>query len=490
MNLPRIWLLATVVGLVGTVVLFGAAPGVNFVIWTVAAIVGLLTIRSYSSATTRATTRALAVPLGFAILLAAGAAVTTTPILIAAIVAMVACLLALAILLAARTPDPAEYGPAYILTAPIRALGRTAAGTVRACVGSVAALSSVRARPVLRGALIAAPITLAFALMFATADPLFARGRDAITDWLTSWSLAPRLMFGVLLTLFVLGAYSVAAHVEVTYARHAPHEKRASLEALHTGATECTIVLGAVAGVSWLFVLLQLTYIFGNAPAAIGSGVTFAQYARQGFSELAVAATVAGLLIVAANQSQPDIVTKTRALRISEFVLLGAVFCVLLSAMHRVALYEDAYGFTTSRVYAQAYVVMLMAIVLAAACQLARGFDTPQLARQVVTISLATLVVLVYCNPDAWVARKNLDRYSRTGKIDTRYLGRYLSADAYPTLVAVLAALPPEVHDSLARALSRNERRLLARPDRWYEWNLRRRPARSVAESRTPTVSR
>jgi len=46
------------------------------------------------------------------------------------------------------------------------------------------------------------------------------------------------------------------------------------------------------------FLLLQLSYLFGNAPARIGSGVTFAEYARRGFAELTTVATLCTLLVV------------------------------------------------------------------------------------------------------------------------------------------------------------------------------------------------
>ena len=40
-------------------------------------------------------------------------------------------------------------------------------------------------------------------------------------------------------------------------------------------------------------------------------------------------------------------------------------------------------------------------------------------------------------NPEAWVARHNIDRYAATGKIDAAYL-RTLGPDATPTIVAGL----------------------------------------------------
>ena len=48
----------------------------------------------------------------------------------------------------------------------------------------------------------------------------------------------------------------------------------------------------------------------------------------------------------------------------------------------------------------------------------------------------ALLLGLALANPDAWIARHNIDRYEATGKVDWSYL-RGLSADAAPTLAAL-----------------------------------------------------
>jgi len=161
--------------------------------------------------------------------------------------------------------------------------------------------------------------------------------------------------------------------------------------------------------------------------------------------------------------------------------LLAAIVCILVSAFHRIMLYEDAYGYTTMRVYAQAYMLLALAILFVLAWHVWRTFDVRALARQVMTIALATLTFLVFWNGDAWVARANLDRYARTGKIDIQYLTHGLSLDAYPTLVQALpnVAQPERAQFATALAGEYARRRNLRPTERWYEWNLRRSLARS-----------
>jgi uncharacterized protein DUF4153 len=474
MQQSRVWYLAILAGVLGAAFLFDAIPGVNWLLWVAVVTAGLIVHRRPD----RPTLRALALPLGFAILLAAGAAVTTTPLLVFGIFVMTASLLALALLLARDPAEARDYGALEIITAPIRASGNTLKGIASALVTTVESVETLRERPALRGALIAAPIVLVFALLFASADPLLARGRDAVLDALTSWDSLPRFIFGALLTLFVLGAYTASLE--------SGERKPSGLIPAtgRMGMTEWRIVIGAVATMSWLFVLLQLSYLFRIAPSAAGSGVTYAEYARRGFGELAVAATVAALLIVAAHRHTParsDALAGRRVV-VPSLALLAAVACILMSAFHRVSLYEGAYGYTTARVYAQAYMILVLAILATLAWRTTHTFDVRALAREVMTLSLLAFAAIIYWNGDAWVARANLDRFARTGKLDIPFVTRGLSPDAYPTLVGALASMREPERATLEAALARRvagETYFRVEPH-WYEWNFRRARARAA----------
>jgi len=78
---------------------------------------------------------------------------------------------------------------------------------------------------------------------------------------------------------------------------------------------------------------------------------------------------------------------------------------------------------------------------------------------------------LSVANPDAWIARHNIERYEATGKVDLYYL-RGLSADATPTLTALLSGT------NLWCALAGES----LRPDDWAGWNLSRVRARDALE--------
>jgi two-component system sensor histidine kinase BaeS len=342
---------------------------------------------------------------------------------------------------------------------------------------------STRARAVLRGAIITIPVVVFFALLLAGADPLFATWRDEIARIISAWSFIPRAIFFCVLLVVVLGAYSFAARAPIRSGSSASAGAGPDSRNRWLGATERLILVSAVAALFWLFIAVQLSYLFGNAPALPGSGVTFAEYARRGFTELTIVATCSVVLILVSERygRLNGHAIRLRALTIS---LLIAVLIILASAFHRVSLYEAAYGYTIPRLYAQVYMLVLATALLALAWGVTRTLNTGLYFRSVMAVAVVAFAILVFWNHEAWIASANIDRYSTTGKLDVVYLTRDLSPNAIPVVVSRLKTLPEPMQGQLHEAVVArygSGRRL--HPDRWFEWNLRRQRARTALAS-------
>jgi len=157
------------------------------------------------------------------------------------------------------------------------------------------------------------------------------------------------------------------------------------------------------------------------------------------------------------------------------------VAIILVSAFHRVSLYETSYGYTVSRLYAQVYMLVLAAGLLALGDEVARTLDTGRLFRRVLTVAVVAFTVLVFWNHESWIASANIDRLAATGKLDVDYITRDLSVNAIPVVVSRLAALPDPARTELHKALvARYGSGRQLREDRWFEWNLRRQQTRAA----------
>lgn len=467
-----LWGMAAAVAALGSWILFDALPGINWVLWTGAAVAGMLAWYRRRGPVPAP----LLILGGTAVAIAGAAAVTASEPLAALICLAVSFCLAMLMLLTAA-PSARSITARFAVTAPPVAAWTAAVQAMRRSAEATQLIRSPRARAWVRGLAITGPVLLAFGLLLAGADPLFAAWRDALGRLLDDWAFVPRLVFFGVLLVIVLGAYGYASLPPAgTPAGGSPPSR-------WLGATERLILLTGVAALLWLFLGVQLGYLFGNLPQLPASGVTFAEYARRGFAELTVVASASALLIVGSEHYGNDN-GRRRALRILTFAVIAAVLLLLGSALRRVWLYEEAYGFTTARLYAQFYMAAVAVGLALLALEVAGGFDGGRVFRRAAAAAAILFVALIYWNHEAWIARKNIDRYASTGQLDAAYLAKELSPDALPAIAERLASLPEPLRTELRDAVrERYAARHDLEPRPWFEWNLARSRGRVALRS-------
>ncbi len=247
--------------------------------------------------------------------------------------------------------------------------------------------------------------------------------------------------------------------------------KRARFQLAPAEWITCVVVLD---GLFLLFVLVQLTVLFGgHARVLETTGLTYAEYARRGFFQLLLVAFLTlGVIAAVVNLG-----TSTRRSRFWMKVLLG-ILCVLTlvvlaSALKRMNLYQEAFGFTRLRLLVDTTILWLggVFVSLVVAGSLWKAAWMPRIALGLACLSLVTLNVL---NADAFIARRNIARLAETGRLDVAYLSD-LSIDAVPDLIL----LPdPERACVLASIAARS-----APARSVWSWNLGRERAFDVLES-------
>ena len=117
---------------------------------------------------------------------------------------------------------------------------------------------------------------------------------------------------------------------------------------------ERLIVLVSVVTLFSIFFVLQISRLFGNSGGLAGSGITYAQAAHEGFGELTIAASLCATLLIGLAAGSIGGV-RSRTERALSAVLILQAQLLLLSAYHRLEIYEDVYGFTELRLYVQCY---------------------------------------------------------------------------------------------------------------------------------------
>lgn len=471
-----IWIPALLAAALGTYILYDANPGLNWGIWVAATSLGLLIIRQ---TTGKPVARHTLMLLGWAAVIAFAQTVTGVEPHSPLIIGTVAILLGLAVV----TLDDRASGITLqsVAQVPFAAVGRVAKAASIEALALPARISGLRDRPVLRGTLFAIPIVLILIVLLSSADPIFDAIRNSLLGWLDNWVIDGRIVFFLALTFITLGAYALASGEK---AQLAPPLHQVSLPG-RLGRQEERIIIGAVSAVLWLFVLLQIFSLTRDPGGTAGTGLTYAEYARQGFAELSVAAAlVLGVILFLEVFRAPSLDNKPRRF---ELAAIFAVILILASAFRRVVLYESAYGYTTDRLIAQTYMLVLGAAFILLAWDLSKGAVSAAFGRRGMMLTLTAITAFTYWNYEAWIVEENLKRARNGSELDLKYL-QSLSIAAVPALIEARSSLTPAQRAELDESL--RCRRKLPDADQWFEWNLRVEKARAALEPYAGTCPR
>jgi Domain of unknown function (DUF4173) len=321
-----------------------------------------------------------------------------------------------------------------------------------------------------RGLALGAPLVALFGGLFMAADAVFS---NLVT------TAVPPLEHPLAHALVILGAAWLTAGLlrDLLAAR----EERRLVSPAAIGAkalpfslapAEVGIALAALNALFLAFVLVQLRYLFGGKGLVEARArLTYAEYARHGFFELlAVSALVLLVLLAADALLRMGPGRGTGIVRLLSGGLVALVFVVMASALQRMRLYEQAYGLTELRVYAVGVILWLGVVFAWFSVTVLRGRRSVFAAGAVITGFAATALLNV-ANPDALIARTNVDR----PRVDVAYVGN-LSDDAVPALLDALPRLRPDLRRALALELLRRSQT----GGDWRSFNLARGRAKSL----------
>ncbi|HET8567414.1 MAG TPA: DUF4173 domain-containing protein [Candidatus Limnocylindria bacterium] len=460
--------LAAVVGVAAQLLFFAKAPGIN------AAIAALLFV-GVVLAVRRPALVDLWLPVG-ALAFAGLVAIRSEPAVVA-FDALAAAGLAVA---------TAASASRRITTLPLLALAREAGevlgavsvragGLIARARGERAALGPrYRSAAAYAGGLVlAVPFLVAFTALFSSADAVFARWAEDLLDPRLVRELPGRTVLAGAVAWVAAGALTLAARSGAAHEARGPHRPARAETAL--------ALLLPIDALFSVFVVLQAAYLFGGRDTVEAAGIPYSAYARRGFFELVGAAS----LVAAALFAVDLLARRTRLVVAAALALLPLTGVVLASAAYRLALYQEAYGWSELRLYALAATLFLgLTLAILGTAIVARRMD-----RAVQPVAAAALAVALAVNavgPAGHIARANLDRAAsgpsdeRALRVDLWYLVS-LGDGAVPELVARLPALPERERFCLTTLLRWSARwRDLDRPGPWQSLNLDRERAQQA----------
>lgn len=281
------------------------------------------------------------------------------------------------------------------------------------------------------------PFLVILTLLFSNADFAFAQSLSSILSYFYDLPVAKiigTILLGVLMTVYILPLFFA---LDADYPQPEAGSKRKGI--LPNAAV--TAFLAALIALEVYFSYFQVRYLFLNL-GTLPEGVSYAEYARGGFFEIAAATLLTVALIFAATvlTRRDEDEELPLSVRLLLTVFSACVVLMFASSYYRMLMYMDAYSMTIRRVG----VCWLMALMLAVLIGVIIYIWKPDFAltRYTIFTVLVFVLALNLMHLGATVSKNNVDRYFqeqeaevKTGyQLDENYLYTLLPASA-PDLV-------------------------------------------------------
>lgn len=291
--------------------------------------------------------------------------------------------------------------------------------------------SSTTSKQILKGVIVAIPLLLVILSLLASADAVFESFISDITH-VFDFEIADQVIGRIAVTLAAL--WGLATFAWMIASEHNTTKPAITSYTPSISSISAITILALVNIAYFVFLLIQFAYLFNGADLSFLDNMTYAEYARRGFAELvAIAVINLSLTITFAVFVKNDSPASLTTQRVFSSLLVLATMIILYSSQLRLGLYEEAYGFTHTRILVHVFMFFLAASLLVSLAKIwKRDFV---FLRPVLCIALFFWIGISLINLDQMIAEKNIERYEENGRIDIGYLVYELSDDAVPTLV-------------------------------------------------------
>ena len=288
--------------------------------------------------------------------------------------------------------------------------------------------------PIIRGLIIAVPLLCLFAILLSAADLVFADSMRNVLTWLNLGNIPELIARGILILMATFIAIGLLVQAVRPFNKYHLIGAEKPMVPTLLGMIESSIVLGGINLMFGAFVVIQFRYLFGSTETIVSAGYTFSEYARRGFGELVLVVMITlGILLALSTLVKRDDQKSVVTFNALNFLLVAFVGVMVISALQRLLLYENIFGFSRLRTYSHVAIIWLgilfVPYIVALLAGRMRWFATGALF--VVMGFGATLNLL---NVDQFIARQNINR---SGKLHGNYLIT-LSDDAMPEMIDVL----------------------------------------------------
>ncbi len=284
---------------------------------------------------------------------------------------------------------------------------------------------------ILLGICIALPLIGILALLLASSDRIFADLLGGIFQNIFTINFSTLVVKMILALLLLPFVASVIWSYKNSWLFMSPEQRSSSSSYKKIPTALAATILVLINFLYLCYGVIQFVYLLGGK---LPEGISYADYARRGFFELAFIALINfGLLLVCLyainRQGRGNIIIRILSLLL---VILSSV--QLMSAFIRMNLYVNAYGLSRLRFFVLAFMTLLGGwFIIFIIKEWKKNFP---LFKSLVISAFTALLIVNYCIPDRLIAKYNIDNYlfGHTEELDMSYIAYNLSLDAEPVI--------------------------------------------------------
>ncbi len=276
---------------------------------------------------------------------------------------------------------------------------------------------------ILKGIFMSIPLIFIFSVLFSSADLVFQKFLNSFLnfDFLNFINVTDRLINISLLSLIIIW-FLTYIFFQINWSLEINNQKKFQFD--EKKHIEISIVLTIISILFFIFVILQIWYLFSWENYIISQWYTYSEYAKKWFVELAFCVFIVFILLwkideyLYWHQKVTSNLYKTLAT-----ILISLTILILFSALYRLWLYENAYWFTEIRFYGYLFIIILF-------CSLSITlFKILFFVKEWIFISINLYFYFLWLifanifNPEAFITQYNTNKiYSSSLRTDFFYI--------------------------------------------------------------------
>ena len=282
--------------------------------------------------------------------------------------------------------------------------------------------------------LISIPVIIIIIILLSSADSVFENIFKDISELISKAFSNAKISDVIwrIVCIVISCIYIIGFIVTFTKNRDTEEEKFEDSKKINLSCLTINTLLTSLNIIYFIFSIIQFKYLFINAGKT--ANFDYATYARTGFFQLMFVSFInLGLIKVSKN------VQNEKFSKILKIFLIIFTIIIVISAMFRMHLYEQEYGYTYLRLFVYFILVTEILILVPVLMEICgQKLDTFKISLEIIVIMY---VILNFINIDYIIARNNIDRYlsdPENATLDAYYIARATGTDAIKEKIKIL----------------------------------------------------